>query len=62
LTSYSASIDLQDLASRLVFGREVRVREIVTHRFPIERAPEAFELAARPGPGVLKVVLDTRPS
>jgi L-iditol 2-dehydrogenase len=62
LTSYSASIDLQDLASRLVFGREVRVRELVTHRFPIERAPEAFELAARPGPGVLKVVLDTRPS
>jgi L-idonate 5-dehydrogenase len=57
LTSYSASIELQDLAARLVFGREVRVRELVTHRFPLERAEEAFALAARPAPGVLKVVL-----
>lgn len=62
LTSYSASIDLQDVAARLVFGREIRVLELVTHRFPIERAPEAFDMAARPGPGVLKVVLDIRPS
>ena len=58
LTSYSASIDVQDLAARLVFGREVRVRELVTHRFPLERAPEAFALAARPGRGVLKVLLE----
>ncbi len=62
LTSYSASIDQQDLAARLVFGREIRVRELVTHRFPLERAPEAFALAARPAPGVLKVVLQVRPS
>jgi L-iditol 2-dehydrogenase len=62
LTSYSASVDVQDLAARLVFGREVRVRELVTHRFPIERAPEAFALAARPSPGVLKVVLQERVS
>jgi L-iditol 2-dehydrogenase len=62
LTSYSASIDIQDVAARLVFGREVRVRELVTHRFPLERAGEAFDLAARPGPGVLKVVLVPRPS
>jgi L-iditol 2-dehydrogenase len=60
LTSYSASIDIQDVAARLVFGREVRVLELVTHRFPLERAPEAFDLAARPGPGVLKVVLEPR--
>src|SRR6185295_14005047 len=57
LTSYSASIELQDLAARLVFGREVRVRELVTHRFPLERAPEAVALASRPAPGVLKVVV-----
>jgi L-iditol 2-dehydrogenase len=57
LTSYSASVDVQDLAARLVFGREVRVRELVTHRFPLERAPEAVALASRPAPGVLKVVL-----
>ena len=58
LTSYSASIDVQEQAARLVFSREVRVRELVTHRFPIARAPEAFTLAAQPGPGVLKVLLD----
>ena len=57
LTSYSASVDVQDLAAQLVFGREVRVRELVTHRMPLADAPRAVELASRPGPGVLKVVL-----
>jgi L-iditol 2-dehydrogenase len=58
VTSYSSSVDVQDLAARLVFSRELRVRELVTHRFPLERAAEAFALAARPGAGVLKVVLE----
>jgi len=58
LTSYSASVDVQDLAARLVFSREVRVRELVTNRFPLERAVEAFALAARPARGTLKVVLE----
>jgi L-iditol 2-dehydrogenase len=57
LTSYSASVDIQDLAAQLVFGREVRVRELVTHRFPLEEAPRALDVASRPAPGVLKVVL-----
>ena len=48
LTSYSASVDVQDLAAQLVFGREVRVRELVTHRFPLEDAPRAVELASGP--------------
>lgn len=57
LTSYSASIDLQDKAAQLVFAREVRVRELVSHRLPIDRAQEAFSLARRPRPGTLKVML-----
>jgi L-iditol 2-dehydrogenase len=57
LTAYSSSIDVQDEAARLVFSREVRVAELVSHRLPIERAEEAFALALRPGPGTLKVVL-----
>ena len=57
LTSYSASVDVQDLAARLVFGREIQVRELVTHRFPLPQTPQAVELASRPAPGVLKVVL-----
>jgi L-iditol 2-dehydrogenase len=61
LTSYSASVDVQDLASRLVFTREVRVKELVTHRFPLEQAPQAVAVASRPAPGVLKVVLQVPP-
>jgi L-iditol 2-dehydrogenase len=58
LTSYSASVELQDRAARLVFSREVRVRELVSHRLPLVEARRAVELASRPAPGVLKVVLD----
>ena len=58
LTSYSASVDVQELAARLVFDREIRVRELVTHRLPLERASEAIRLASQPGPGVLKVVVE----
>jgi threonine dehydrogenase-like Zn-dependent dehydrogenase len=50
-------VDVQDLAAQLVFGREVRVRELVTHRFALEDAPRAVDLASRPAPGVLKVML-----
>jgi threonine dehydrogenase-like Zn-dependent dehydrogenase len=58
LTSYSASVDLQDQAAQLVFKREIRVRELVSHRLPFERALEAFDLALRPAPGTLKVVVE----
>ena len=58
LTAYSSSIDLQQEAARMVFDREIRVRELVSHLLPIGRAAEAFALAARPGPGTLKVILD----
>jgi len=37
----------------------VRVRELISHRFAIERAGEAFALALRPAAGTLKVVLRT---
>jgi L-iditol 2-dehydrogenase len=57
LTSYSASVDVQERAARLIFERRVRVRELVSHRLPLEEAPRAFELAARAEPGVLKVVV-----
>ena len=58
LTSYSASVDVQDQAAQLVFGREIRVRELVSHLLPFERALEAFDLAFKPGPGTLKVVVE----
>ena len=57
LTAYSSSIEGQQLAADLVFDRTVRVRELVSHCLPMERAVEAFALAQEPGPGTLKVVL-----
>jgi len=57
LTSYSASVEVQDLAAQLVFGREIQVEELITHRFPLAEAARAVEVASRPAPGVLKVVL-----
>jgi L-iditol 2-dehydrogenase len=61
LTSYSSSIDVQDFAAQLVFAREVRVKELVSHRFPLAEAPQAVAVASRPAPGVLKVVLQVPP-
>jgi L-iditol 2-dehydrogenase len=57
LTAYSSSIEVQQLAADLVFDRTVRVRELVSHRLPMERAAEAFALAREPRPGTLKVIL-----
>ncbi|HVR72397.1 MAG TPA: alcohol dehydrogenase catalytic domain-containing protein [Vicinamibacteria bacterium] len=61
VTSYSASVDVQDEAARLVFAREVRVRELVSHRFPLREAARAVDVASHPAPGVLKVVLQVPP-
>jgi L-iditol 2-dehydrogenase len=61
VTSYSSSVDVQDLAAQLVFSREVRVKELVSHRFPLGQAPQAVEVASHPAPGVLKVVLQVPP-
>ncbi len=57
MTSYSASVDVQDLAAQLVFERAIRVRDLITHRFGLDEAAKAIELAAHPTPGVLKVML-----
>ena len=60
LTAYSSSIDLQQEAAELVFSRTVRVAELVSHRLPVARGQEAFELAMGKAPGTLKVLLDGR--
>lgn len=57
LGSYSASVDDQNESAALVFERRLPVRELVSHRFPLERIAEALELAARPADNTLKVVI-----
>jgi L-iditol 2-dehydrogenase len=61
LGSYSASVDLQDEAVRFVMGREMNremdLERLISHRFPLEEAPRALELAAHPQPASMKVVI-----
>lgn len=57
LGSYSAAIDLQGESARLVLTRRLPVRELISHRFPLERIEEALSLAARPAGDSLKVVI-----
>jgi len=55
--SYSASIDLQDESVRFVMGGEMELEKLISHRFPLERAVEALELAAHPQPDSMKIVI-----
>jgi L-iditol 2-dehydrogenase len=57
LGSYSASVDDQEESAALVFERRIPVRDLISHRFPLERIAEAIELAAHPQDDTLKVVI-----
>ena len=57
LGSYSASVDLQDKNVRLVFAAGIDFSRLITHRFPLQQAVEALQLASHPGPDSLKIVI-----
>jgi L-iditol 2-dehydrogenase len=57
LGSYSASVEEQAESAALVFERRLPVRDLISHRFPLERIADALELAARPLDDTLKVVI-----
>jgi L-iditol 2-dehydrogenase len=57
LGSYSAAVDRQDEAARLIFSRQLPVRELISHRFSLEDMGRALQLAARPIGDSLKVVI-----
>jgi L-iditol 2-dehydrogenase len=57
LGSYSAAVDRQEKTADLVFSRRLPVRELTTHRFPLEEMNRALELAAHPVSDSLKVVV-----
>ena len=54
--SYSCGPDDTKEALDLIASRRVNVADLVTHRFPVEKAPEAFARARDPN-GSVKVVL-----
>jgi L-iditol 2-dehydrogenase len=57
LGSYSASVGDQQESAQLVFGRELPLQQMISHRFPLERIADALELAAHPKHDTLKVMI-----
>src|ERR1700674_3279154 len=55
--SYSASVDLQEESVRFVMNREMDLEQLISHRFPLQDAAQALELAAHPQPASMKVVI-----
>ncbi len=55
--SYSASVDLQDESAALVFGGELPLEDLISHRFPLERIREGIETALHPDEQSLKIVI-----
>lgn len=60
LGSYSSDFLLQSEVARLVFGRRLDVRPLITHQFPLEQTAAAIKLASHPAPSSLKVVVNQR--
>jgi L-iditol 2-dehydrogenase len=54
---YSADIDLQHESARLVFSGELPVDDLISHRLPLKRITEAFQLALHPDEGSLKIIV-----
>ncbi len=58
--SYSSDVKLQKEAARLIFSRRLDLRNLVTHEFPLHDSGKAIELAAKPTPESLKIVVSQK--
>ena len=56
--SYSSDFTLQREVARLVFSRQLDVRPLITHRFPLAETSDAITLAARPTEASLKILVN----
>jgi L-iditol 2-dehydrogenase len=54
---YSASIELQQESAKLVFGGEIPVEALISHRLPLVKIRSGFDLALHPGPKSLKIII-----
>ena len=57
LGSYSAAVDRQEEAARLIFTRQLPVTELISHRFSLEDMGQALQFAAGRQDESLKVVM-----
>ena len=57
LGSYSSDVTLQAASAKVVFSRQLDVRQLITHEFPLEEAPQAIEMAAAPVENALKIMV-----
>lgn len=55
--SYSSDFNLQREVAGLVFSRQLDVRGLITHRFPLIQTADAIKLATRPTLDSLKIVV-----
>ena len=54
---YSASVELQKESASLVFGGELPVEELISHRLPLGDIRSGIDLALNPGPKSLKIIV-----
>ncbi len=64
LGSYSSSFPILDQVTELVFGgyrNGFDLTQLISHRFPLEQAVEAIEIASHPQPGSMKIMIEPVP-
>jgi len=64
LGSYSSSFPLMDEVTGIVFGgyrNGFDLTRLISHRFPLEEAVAAIEIASHPQPGSMKIMLEPVP-
>jgi L-iditol 2-dehydrogenase len=54
---YSASVDLQAESANLIFGDDLPVEELISHRLPLVKIRSGFDLALHPGSNSLKIIV-----
>jgi L-iditol 2-dehydrogenase len=65
LGSYSASVDIQNEALRIVFegyGQGYDLTRLVSHRFPLSEAVEAIAIASEPKATSMKIMIEGTPA
>ena len=55
--SYSASVDLQKESADLIFGGELPIDDLISHRIALNEILTGIDLALHPGPKSLKIIV-----